>query len=140
MAPDSSLSQLFTGNFHTRNPAPGLTQKARRKRCPLRPWGRTAGSTAQCTSARKATIDRCKSNLPMTPYKVFPGTIASNSASPHLPICPLRVTSARKGRKGKEQPSQVAGTLIIPYDSVPQRLPRHRHDISFKLSLISLYR
>lgn len=47
-----SLSQVFTGNFHSRGPAPDLTQEAHRKRCPLRPWERTAGSAiAPCASA-----------------------------------------------------------------------------------------
>lgn len=47
----SSLSQVFIGNFHSRGPTPDLTQEAHRKRCPLRPWERTAGrAIAPCAS------------------------------------------------------------------------------------------
>lgn len=72
VAPRASLSQLFTGNFHTRGPAPGLTQKARIKRCPLRPWERKAGNamhSAPVQNSRHGKTERKRNKCSRSQYK-----------------------------------------------------------------------
>lgn len=118
----ASQSQLFAGNFHTRSPAPCLTQKAIASDAPLQPW-------KDNYSVRKCEILREKKRMIKKRLRWYLTRILNLTPSFHPFFMSLlfRVTSA-----AQKPPSDIfkEARLSSHYCFLKGIVSRKRHSLS----------